>query len=101
MKRSIVKQTKERNVKSSNDLINLNVNLNGVQSKLQSESARINCIQDQRYATVSSLKARVDLINDKVKDNEPFYERFKTMTSSCTKSVTDIRKKLNNLEKKV
>jgi predicted nuclease with TOPRIM domain len=77
------------------------VNLNGVQSKLQSESAWINWIQDQRYAAVSSLKARVDLINDKVKDNEPFYKRLETMTSSCTTFVTDIRKKLNNLEKKV
>jgi ribosomal protein L17 len=35
---AIVKQTKETNVKNSNDLKNLKVNLNGVQSKLQSES---------------------------------------------------------------
>lgn len=95
----IVKQTKETNVKNSKDLTNLKVNLTGVQSKLQSESARINCIQDQRYAAVSSLKSRVDLINDMVKDNEPLYERLETMTSSCTQSVTDIRKKTQQFRK--
>ena len=96
-----VKLAIESNAKNLSEIKNIKSSVSNLQKKLDSESSRINSIQDQRYAGVSSLKAKFDIINCKVKDSDQVNERLEQMITSCTNSVSDIRKKVNGFENKL
>lgn len=65
----------------------------------KNESVRVNNISDERASGVSSLRAKMDLVNDKLKDNETVYENLESLVASCAKSVSDFRKRINNIQK--
>ncbi|CAC5380127.1 unnamed protein product [Mytilus coruscus] len=91
-----LKQDQQQHVK---DITLLKASIKDLRQDVRNDSLRINTITDQRLTGVCALKAKVELINEKLKDNDPAYEHLETLVASCSKSVSDLRKKVNNVEK--
>ncbi|CAC5401320.1 GXYLT [Mytilus coruscus] len=92
-----LKQVQQQHVK---DITLLKASsIKDLRQDVRNDSLSINTITDQRLTSVCALKAKVELINEKLKDNDPAYEHLETLVSSCSKSVSDLRKKVVNVEK--
>ncbi|CAG2238848.1 unnamed protein product [Mytilus edulis] len=91
-----LKQGQQQHVK---DITQMKASIKDLRQDVRNDSLRINTITDRRMTGVCALKAKVELINEKLKDNDPAYEHLETLVASCSKSVSDLRKKVNNVEK--
>ncbi|VDI62408.1 Hypothetical predicted protein [Mytilus galloprovincialis] len=91
-----LKQGQQQHVK---DITHLKASIKDLRQDVRNDSLRINTITDRRMTGVCALKAKAELINEKLKDNDPAYEHLETLVASCSKSVSDLRKKVNNVEK--
>ena len=94
-------ELKQCQEKHKSDITILKTSVKELHNGLRNESLLINNISDQRASGVSSLKAKVDLLSDKVKDGNNLYDHLEHLVSSCGKSVSDLRKKINSVEKTI
>ena len=67
--------------------------------RLDSEASRITNITDSRATGICSLKTRVQVIGECVKDMESTVEEIPSKVKSCLASITEIRKRVNAIEK--
>jgi peptidoglycan hydrolase CwlO-like protein len=67
--------------------------------RLDSEASRITNITDSRATGICSLKTRVQVIGECVKDMESTVEEIPNKVKSCLASITEIRKRVNAIEK--
>ena len=72
-----------------------------LQNTVKSESVRINQISDIRVLGVQSLKTKTDLLNDKLKEINDSISTTQENSTSFSRSMTDIRKRLSKTEKEI
>lgn len=72
-----------------------------LQNTVKSESVRINQISDTRVLGVQSLKAKTYLLNDKLKEINDSISTTQENSTSFSRSMTDIRKRLSKTEKEI
>lgn len=72
-----------------------------LQITAKSESVRINQLSDTRVLGVQSLKAKTDLLNDKLKEINDSISTTQENSASFSRSITDIRKRLSKTEKDI
>ncbi|CAG2192505.1 MYH1s [Mytilus edulis] len=94
-------QLKHESGKLKNDTAILSKNYKGLQNDVKIESSRINQISDTRFLGVQSIKAKTDLLNDKVKEINDTLASTQEKSASFSQSITDIRKRLSKAEKEV
>ncbi|CAG2202184.1 unnamed protein product [Mytilus edulis] len=92
-----LKQGQQQHVK---DITQMKASIKDLRQDVRNDSLRINTITDRRMTGVCALKAKVELINEKLKDNDPAYEHLETLVASCSKSVSDLKKKTSNANRK-
>ncbi|VDI32382.1 Hypothetical predicted protein [Mytilus galloprovincialis] len=94
-------QLKHESGKLKKDTAILSKNYKGLQNDVKIESSRINQISDTRFLGVQSIKAKTDLLNDKVKEINDTLASTQEKSASFSQSITDIRKRLSKAEKEV
>lgn len=71
------------------------------QKQLKTESLRISQISDAKASGVSSIRAKVQLLNEQMKDMSSSLDTVSPKVDSFCSSITDIRKRVNTIEKRV
>ncbi|CAG2201719.1 unnamed protein product [Mytilus edulis] len=68
-------------------------------SRLDSECIRITKISDSKASCVNSLRTKVQVLSEQLKDTITSIEKYDSSSSSLTSSITDIRKRINTVER--
>ena len=93
---------KDRELKKLTDKLNQTSKLaNETKSRLDSEIVRITNISDSRVSGLCSLKSKVTMISDDIKETKSVLQNYDSQTISCVQSITDLRKRISSLEKTV
>ena len=87
--------------KLKSDIKTLNTNVSDLRNSLNVESIRINQLNDSRVQGVVSLKAKTNIINDKVKDFDYELNTMKNNVNTYSKAIRDLRSRITNTEKEL
>lgn len=68
-------------------------------TRLDGEIIRVNKVSDDRASGVCNLKTKVTILSKELKDSETSIENCSSKTLSCIQSITDLRKRVNALER--
>ena len=79
----------------------MNTNVSDLRKSLNVESIRINQLNDSRVQGLVSLKAKTNIINDKVKDFDCELNTMKNNVNTYSKVISDLRSRISNTEKEL
>lgn len=74
---------------------------NETTSRLNSEAMRVTNITDTRASGICNLKSKLSILSDEFKEVELNLQSCDSKADSCIKSVTDLRKRINSIEKSI
>ena len=72
----------------------MNTNVSDLRKSLNVESIRINQLNDSRVQGLVSLKAKTNIINDKVKDFDNELNTMKNNVNTYSKAISDLRSRI-------
>lgn len=67
--------------------------------RLDSEIIRITNISDSRVSGLCNLKSKASILSEDLKETKSLMQGYKIQASSCSQSVTELRKRVHTLEK--
>ena len=97
----ICETTKTEVNKLKSDIKMLNTSVSDLSKSLNIESIRINQLNDSRVQGVVSLKAKTNIINDKVKDFDNELNTMKNNVNTYSKAISDLRSRITHTEKEL
>lgn len=87
--------------KTQESVKKINWDVRDLDKRLKSESERLNRISDTKAAGVSNLKAKCDIMNNKVKELEETVNEMENVKGSMYTSLSDLRKRLNGYDRDI